>query len=492
MKPVVAIVGRPNVGKSTLFNRLTGSRKAIVEDSPGVTRDRNYADTEWFGKPFTLIDTGGFDPDATDGMLPLMREQATLAIEEADVILFVLNAREGLQQADREIARILRNTDKPVLHVANKVEGMATEAEAAELYAIGAETIHMVSSEHGTGIYDLMEHVVEPFPAAEPAPEDAWVPDDALAPLPDEDEAEGEDPDAEVDPEEAARAAAQAEAELAAAMAPPPREDNILVAVVGKPNVGKSSLINRLLGAPRLLASDVPGTTRDAIDTLLETETGRFTLIDTAGIRRKKTISLRVEKFSIIKALQTIERCHVAVLVIDATLGVTDQDAKIANLIAEKGRAAVIAVNKWDLIEKDEATAGAFVKEIWDQMPFFTWAPIVFISALQGQRVTKVLELVEQVRGSARRRIPTGPLNRFFEGVVRRQPPPIYKNHNVKLYYLRQVGVTPPTIVAACNSPEGVSPSYERYMANQLREAFGFEGTPLRLYFRGRKRSRRA
>lgn len=469
--PIVAIVGRPNVGKSTLFNRLTGTRKAIVEDTEGVTRDRNYSDAEWFGKRFTLVDTGGFDPDATEGMLPLMREQATLAIEEADVILFLLNARDGLTSADVEIARILRMTDKPVLYVANKVEGMAVEAEAAELYAVGADQIHMISAEHGTGIYDLMEVVVAPMPESPPEP--VWADDE-----PSEEPAE-EEPDAD---QEAGDAVWEA----------PPREDNILVAVVGKPNVGKSSLINRLLGAPRLLASDVPGTTRDSIDTQLDVEGRRFTLIDTAGIRKKKAISLRLEKFSIIKALQSIDRCYVAVLVIDATQGVTDQDCKIASLIAEKGRAAVIAVNKWDLVEKDDASAGAFVKDVWQKMPFFTWAPIIFISALTGQRVTKVLDLVETSRANARRRLPTGPLNRFFEAIVARQPPPVYRNHNVKLYYLRQVSVAPPAIVASCNTPEGVSPAYERYLANQLRQTFGFEGTPIRLYFRGRqKRTRR-
>lgn len=478
--PIVAIVGRPNVGKSTLFNRLTGSRKAIVEDTEGVTRDRNYAEVEWFGKRFTLIDTGGFDPDATEGMLPLMREQATLAIEEAHVILFILNARDGLTSADIEIARILRNTTKPVIHVANKVEGMAIEAQAAELYALGASDIHMVSAEHGTGIYDLMEIVVAPMPDAPPDLESDWHEDDPPLPGTEEPQA-GEDAEEGEDGEEGEGFEPKAWAQL-------PREDNILVAVVGKPNVGKSSLINRLLGAPRLLASDVPGTTRDSIDTQLDFQGRGFTLIDTAGIRKKRAISLRLEKFSIVKALQSIERCDVAVLVIDATQGVTDQDAKIANLIVEKGRAAVIAVNKWDLVSKDDASAGEFVKDLWQKMPFFTWVPVIFISALTGQRVTKMLDLVETSRASARRRLTTGPLNRFFDGIMLRQPPPLYKNHNVKLYYLRQVGVTPPTIVASCNTPEGISPAYQRYLVNQLRETFGFEGTPIRLFFRGREK----
>jgi GTP-binding protein len=473
-------VGRPNVGKSTLFNRLTGSRKALVEDTPGVTRDRNYGDADWFGKRFVVIDTGGFDPDATEGMLPLMREQATLAIEEADFIVFVMNAREGLNPADQEIASILRQTDKPVFHVANKVEGLAVETQAAELYAIGAEHIHMLSAEHGTGLYDLLEEMTELMPAQEPEPE---IVPDVVADEPSawDEEEDGDEPHPEphvASPEEVAAARVA--------------KERTLVAVVGKPNVGKSSLINRLLGAPRLLASDVPGTTRDSIDTELDFEGRKYLLIDTAGIRRKKAISLRLEKFSIVKALQSIERCHVAVLVIDGTQGVTDQDAKIASTIVEKGRAAVIVVNKWDLVEKDDATAGAFVHQLWEKMPFFQFAPVIFTSALTGQRVTRALELVDKARRSALYRIPTGPLNRFFDGVVKRHPPPLHKNHNVKLYYLRQVGIAPPTIVAACNTPQAIAPSYERYMVNQLRLAFDFEGTPIRLFFRGRSKKRGA
>ena len=476
MNPVVTIVGRPNVGKSTLFNRLIGSRKAIVEDSPGVTRDRNYGEAEWFGKRFTLIDTGGFDPDATDGMLPLMREQATLAIEEADVILFVMNAREGLQTADIEIARVLRQTDKPIFHVANKVEGLAAAAMAAELYAVGARELHQVSAEHGVGIYDLMEEVADLLPAV-PEPE-------PLRELPDDwDEAE--------EPSEGDAAQATTEdAEDAPLPSPHRPGDRIRVAVVGKPNVGKSTLINSLLGAPRLLASDVPGTTRDSIDTELDLDERHYLLIDTAGIRRKKSISLRLEKFSIIKALQSMDRCDVAVLLIDATQGVTDQDAKIANLIEEKGRAAVIVVNKWDKVEKDGATAGAFVHTLWERMPFFTWAPVVFASALTGQRVPKVLDLVDQVRSCSLRRISTGPLNRFMERIIAHTPPPLHHHHNVKLYYLTQVSVAPPTIVASCNTPEGLSPAYKRFLAHQLRESFDFTGTPLRLFFRGRKKRR--
>jgi len=438
MKPIVAIVGRPNVGKSTLFNRLIGEKRALVDDYEGVTRDRNYGDAEWYRREFTVVDTGGFDPVVQEGMLSLMREQATLAIEEADVILFVTDARDGLVPIDLEIASILRRTNKPVLVVGNKVEGNTVRHEAQELHGAGFGELYCTSAEHGDGVYDLMEAVVEAHPPARSLPLDT-------------------------------------------------DEGRTRVAVIGKPNVGKSSLINRLLGEERLLASDVAGTTRDSIDTRLTLDDGReYLLIDTAGIRRKRAVSMRLEKFSVVKAFKSIERAHVVLLMLDGTETISSQDAKLASLIESKGRAVVVVVNKWDNVDKDSDTAGAYVLELRRQLPFLEYAPVVFTSALTGQRVSKVLDWADEVKRNASQRIKTGPLNRVLEEIIQRQPPPLHKRRAVKFYYWTQVAILPPTFVISSNMPEGVHHSYKRFMVGRLREMFNYEGTPIRLIFRKR------
>jgi GTP-binding protein len=426
------------VGKSTLFNRLTGSRDAIVDDMPGVTRDRHYGQGEWEGRVLTFVDTGGFEPETSDGMLSLMRDQAQLAIDEADIIFFVLDARMGVTAADREIAEMLRRTSKPVFTLANKVEGKLAEALALEVYELGAHKVYATSGEHGVGIGDLMEDVAD------------------TVPLTSNEEVEDE-------------------------------TEALRIAVVGRPNVGKSSIINRLLGEPRLLASDVPGTTRDSIDTVLDLDDGRrFLLIDTAGIRRKRSIAMRVEMFSVVQAMRSVERANVVVLVLDATQELSDQDARLASLIEEKGRAAILAFNKWDAVEKDSATAGNRVREFREKIPSCAHWPSVFLSALSGQRVSKILDLAAEVHQRAQVRITTGQLNRFFHEVIERHPPPTQRGKMVKIYYLSQVAVDPIVIVAHSNFPDAISEGYRRYLVNQLREHVELDGVPVRIYFRGR------
>ncbi len=438
--PIVTIVGRPNVGKSTLFNRFIGERRALVHDMPGVTRDRNYGDADWYGRRFVVVDTGGFDPTSDEGMLPLMREQAQLAVDEATVILFVLDGREGLTDVDREVFEVLRRrrTDVSLFVAINKIDGKRQMPDALEFHGLGVETVWPISAEHGFGTADLIEAITLVLPET---PEE-------------------EDP-----------------------------RGRIRVAVIGRPNAGKSTLINRLLGAERLIASPVPGTTRDAIDTDLDLtgEDGvlrRYTLIDTAGIRRKRSIAHTVEKFGVVKAMQSVERCHVAILLVDATDGFTDQDARVANLAIEQGRALIVAMNKWDAVEKDHKTADQRTKKFRESMVSMDFAPILYLSALTGQRASKLLELVDQVHAAWRHRIPTGELNRFFDEVTRSRPHPMYKGLSVKLYFITQVRVGPPTFVVVTNRADGISSSYERFLVNQLRERFGFEGTTIRLAFR--------
>ncbi len=442
MKPIVAIVGRPNVGKSTLFNRLTRTRKAIVHDLPGVTRDRNYGDVDWYGKVFTLIDTGGFEPVSEEGILVQMREQARLAIEEADVILFLMDGKEGLTPSDEAVAEMLRRVKKPVYYVINKVDGERQEESVYDFYRLGVDRFFTISAEHNRGVADLMDEVVASFPEAE-------------------------------------------EEKL---------EDVVKLAIIGRPNVGKSSLVNRLLGEERLLVSDIPGTTRDSVDTLLTRNGRKYLLIDTAGIRRKSRVSDRLEKYTVVKALASIERCDVAVLVIDATEGVTEQDVKVAGYAHEKGKGCLIAVNKWDLVEKDSSTVGRYVEQIKMNMKYLDYAKIVFISALTGQRAVKILDLADEIAGQHRKRVGTGELNRVIEYAEKRLHPPSYMGRPVKLYYAAEVSVAPPTFVIFTNRPEAIHFSYERYLENRLREAFGFEGTPIRLIFKersGRKRGRK-
>jgi GTP-binding protein len=433
MKPIVAIVGRPNVGKSTLFNRIAGGKRAIVWNEPGVTRDRNYADVDWEEGAFTLIDTGGFEPISKDRIFIQMREQCQLAMDEADVILFLMDGKEGLTPSDEEITDILRRLNKPVFYIVNKVDGPKHEEKALEFFGLGVEPIYPISAEHGYGVNGLMEEVMKTFPGST---EEKWD------------------------------------------------KDITKVAVVGRPNVGKSSLINRLLGYKRVLVDEVPGTTRDAIDTLFERDGKRYVLIDTAGIRRKSRISLRLEKFSIVEALRTIDRSDVALLLLDSKEGVTDQDARIGGFIHEKGKGCVLVVNKWDLVEKDSQTIVQYERGMREGLKYLSYAPILFISALTGQRVRKVLDVVDHVSEQTKKRIPTSQLNKYFGKWVEKIPPPVYKSRSVKMNYITQVSTSPPTFVIYTNFPEGVHFSYERYLTNQMRETFSFEGVPIRFRFR--------
>ncbi|HUL31713.1 MAG TPA: ribosome biogenesis GTPase Der [Thermodesulfobacteriota bacterium] len=439
MKSIVAIVGRPNVGKSTLFNRIAGGKKAIVWDEPGVTRDRNYADVDWEARAFTLIDTGGFEPLSKDRLFIQMREQCHVAMEEADVILFTMDGKEGLAPSDKEIATVLRKLNKPVFYVVNKIDGPRHEERVVEFYALGVETIYSISAEHGYGVKGLMDEVIKVLPSL---PDKKWD------------------------------------------------RDVTKVAVVGRPNVGKSSLINRLLGYKRVLVDEAPGTTRDAIDTVLERDGRRYVLVDTAGIRRKSRISLRLEKYSIVEALRTIDRSDVALLLLDSGEGVTDQDARIGGVIQEKGKGCILVVNKWDLVEKNSQTMAQYEREVREGLKYLPYAPMLFISALTGQRVSKVLDVIDRVSDQTQTRVPTSPLNKYFGKWVEEFPPPLYKGRRVKLNYITQVSTAPPTFVIYANIKEGIHFSYERYLLNRLRETFGFEGVPVRLLFRKKGKGR--
>ena len=437
MKPIVAIVGRPNVGKSTLFNRLIGRRKAMVDDQPGVTRDRNYGNVDRFEVPFILVDTGGFEPETKDQLLRQMREQSRLAMAEADVILFVMDAREGLTPADREVAEMLRKAGKPVFHLINKVDGDRHEAAIADFYALGVDAVFTVSAEHNRGIGEMMDAVVAALPQ---------------------------------------RGAVDAD------------DDLTRIAVVGRPNVGKSSLVNRLLGFERVVANPTPGTTRDSVDTYFTCRGKRYMLIDTAGIRRKGKTVEKIEKYSVMDSLRSIERADVALIVLDAAQGVTEQDEKIAGYAYEAGRGCIFVVNKWDALEKDNSTIGTFVDSIRTEFKYLPFAPIVFVSALTGQRIGKIMTEVDNVMAQYSRRVTTSELNRVFSDAVENHHAPLHQGRRVKFYYATQVGTKPPTFVIFTNRPEGVHFSYERYIANRFREAFGFSGTPLRLMFKGRER----
>jgi len=437
MKPVIAIIGRPNVGKSTLFNRLAGGNRAIVIDEPGATRDRNYADCAWQDRPFTLIDTGGFEPAAETEILVQMREQTKLAVEEADIVIFMMDGRDGLTAADQEIARLLRLTEKTVFCAVNKIDGPRHEALVAEFYRLGIEKLYPLSAQHGPGLDELMDDIAALLPEAEPA----------------------KDAGGEI----------------------------IRIAVIGRPNVGKSSLINRILGYERTIANPVPGTTRDAIDTPVTRDGRRYLLIDTAGIRRKSRISLTMEKYTIVQAIKAIDRADVALILLDAVEGISEQDVKIAGLAMEKGTACILVVNKWDLIEKDNSTVGVHVEKIRYNSKFLEFAPIIFVSALSGQRVSKLFALVDRVYAQYSRRVETGELNRKIREIIDANPPPGRQDRPHLFNYITQIAVKPPTFLLFVRDPAKIHFSYQRYLVNRIRETFGFEAVPIRLLLRGKK-----
>ncbi len=435
-KPVVAIVGRPNVGKSTLFNDIAGTRIAIVEDTPGVTRDRIYADCSWLNYAFTLIDTGGIEPDSDDIMLSNMREQAQIAIDTADVIIFMTDVREGLLDSDSKVADMLRRSKKPVILTVNKVDDFDKFGnDVYEFYNLGIGDPIPISAASRLGIGDLLDVVVSYFK--------------------DSDEADEED-------------------------------DRPKIAIIGKPNVGKSSIINRLLGENRLIVTDIAGTTRDAVDTAIVHDGTEYVFIDTAGLRRKSKVSGDIERYSIIRTVSAVERADIAVVVIDATEGVTEQDAKIAGIAHERGKGVLIAVNKWDAIEKDDKTIYRYRERIEEVLSFMPYAEYIFISARTGQRLDKIFEMIDIIRQNQNLRIATGVLNEVISDAMAVQQPPSDKGRRLKIFYATQVSVEPPTFVIFINDKKLMHFSYERYLENKLREAFGFSGTPIRFIIRER------
>ncbi len=435
-KPVVAIVGRPNVGKSTLFNKLIGQRLSIVDDTPGVTRDRIYGECEWDGRKFTIVDTGGIEPNAADVILSQMRVQAQLAIDAADVIVLVTDIRSGVVATDSDVATMLMKSGRPVILCVNKCDTVGgPPAEFYEFYNLGLGDPVAVSSVHGHGTGDLLDLIVKQFPPEE------------------EEEADGE---------------------------------LIKVAIIGKPNVGKSSLVNKISGEERCIVSDIAGTTRDAIDTTIENQYGRFTLIDTAGLRRRNKVEDTIERYSVIRAQMAIERADVCAIMIDATVGFTDQDSKVAGLAHEAGKGCVIVVNKWDAVEKDDRTMIDYRAQLEKDFSFMSYAPMIFISAKTGQRLDRLFELIKHVANSNAIRIATGMLNDVLAQAVARVQPPTDKGRRLKIYYMTQASTKPPTFVCFVNSEQLFHFSYQRYLENRIRETFGLEGTPIRFVVRER------
>ncbi len=434
-KPIIAIVGRPNVGKSTLFNKLIGERRSIVEDTPGVTRDRIYGETEWRGRKLVIIDTGGIEPKSDDIILSQMKTQAELAIETADVIIFMCDVRTGLVADDREIAVMLKKSGKPIIPCINKCDSVgALPFEFYEFYELGFDADPVaVSSVHGSGSGDLLDACLEKLP-----------------------ENDGEEED----------------------------DDSIKVAVIGKPNAGKSSIINRILGTERLIVSNIPGTTRDAVDTHIENEYGKFTFIDTAGIRRQSKIDDKIEKYSVLRAHMAVERADVCLIMIDAEKGISEQDEKIAGIAHEAGKASIVVMNKWDAVEKENSTVKTVTDRVYNALAYMTYAPIMFVSAKTGQRVVKLFEQIKYVYGQNVMRVPTGMLNDVLGDAMIRTQPPSDKGRRLKIYYMTQVSTAPPTFVIFCNSVELFHFSYQRYIENCLRDTFGFKGTPIRLIIR--------
>jgi GTP-binding protein len=469
--PVIAIVGRPNVGKSTLFNRFVRRRSAIVHDTPGVTRDRHTATCKLLDQwPAVMVDTGGFAPGETEGMLPLMREQALLAMQEADVILFVTNARDGVTPADEEIAHVLRRSKKPVLLLANKCDAPSIDMEAMSLYSLGFDHVYTVAAEHGRGLAELNEDLLALL-----AERDLLVTEDDSAPVADEFSL-----DASLEGEPGVVGGAEADAA--------PQRGGVVsrlrVCVVGRPNVGKSTLINKLLGKERVIAADQPGTTRDAIDIDFEHEGQPMTLVDTAGLRRKRSISEAIEQYSVSQAVRAIERCHIAILVLDASQQLADQDARIAALVLDRNRACVVCVNKWDAIEKETRTMAAYEHALGQQLPFLDHAPKVFLSAKTGQRVDKLMGAVREAFDAFNCRVPTAAFNKWLIALQQHHQPPTHRGRALKMYYGHQIGVRPPQFLIQVNRLDAMSPAYERFFMAQMRENWGLGGTPLKLQFR--------
>ncbi|MCH5286202.1 MAG: ribosome biogenesis GTPase Der [Christensenellaceae bacterium] len=442
-RPLVAIVGRPNVGKSTFFNKVVGRRISIVEDTPGVTRDRIYADVEWLNRKFTLIDTGGIDPHSDDVLLSQMRRQAEIAMDTADVICFFVDGRDGLTDDDREVSTLLRKTKKPLLLVVNKVDHIGMQDTIYEFYELGIGDPIAISAANMMGLGDLLEEVCKRLPP------------------PDEDEMDE-------------------------------AQHVLQLAVVGRPNVGKSSLVNRLLGQERTMVSDIAGTTRDAIDTRLTSEDGtEYNVIDTAGIRRKRAVEeASLERYSVLRSIAAIRRCDVALLLIDAQDGVTEQDTKIAGLIQDEGKAAIVVVNKWDAIEKETGTLERYRKEVLEALKFMDWAPVLFLSAKTGQRVHTVLDMVDQVWAQASKRIPTGVLNDVLTDATASLQPPATNGRRLKIYYATQQTVCPPTFILFVNEEELMHFAYQRYLENYFRKTFDFTGTPIRFILREKQKEK--
>jgi GTP-binding protein len=454
--PIVAVLGRPNVGKSTLFNRIVGRQVSIVEDRPGVTRDRLYAEADIGDKRCTLVDMGGFEFDPDGAIETGINRQCRVALEQAALVLFVVDGRVPPTSGDKATADLLRRTGRPSILVVNKVDGARQEVEATDAFSLGIEPVVMVSALHGRGVADLEDLIYARLPESARAFEDDGA-DDA------DGDGEGDAGDAPVGP--------------------------VKVAIIGRPNAGKSSLINTILGEARLLTLDEPGTTRDAIDSVLERGDKSYVLVDTAGIRRKSRVPLAgPEKLAVTSAVRAIERCHVVVLLLDAGEGVAEQDAKVLGLAVDRGRAAVVALNKWDLVKGDAARQRKLVESARDVLTFAPWVKTTQICALTGAGVDKLFDLVDATYAEFTKRVPTGELNRLFEDIVEHHPPPLRKGRPVRLYYATQASVRPPTFVVQCSYPEVLHFSYQRYVQNRIRETFGFEGTPIRIHFRQRQR----
>jgi GTP-binding protein len=433
MKPIVALVGRPNVGKSTLFNRLTRSRDALVDDFPGVTRDRNYGDAEWQGIAYTVVDTGGFSGQVDDPFADAIRQQVYQAIEDADAVIMMMDGKHGLSPFDRDIVDRLRHTDKAVFYTVNKIDGPDQENALVDFYRLGLEKLYPLSAEHRYGLGDLLDALAATFAPAEESP-----------------------------------------------------RDEIKLAVVGRPNVGKSSFVNRLTGQQRHLVSDIPGTTRDAVDSVITYHARQYRLIDTAGIRRKGKVSQKIEKFSVLKALRSLDRCDVALVLIDASEGITDQDISVAGYAHDRGCGCIFLLNKWDLVAKDHRTVRTYTERLHREAKFLTFAPVLTISALTGQRVQRVFQLINEVYDQYSARISTGRMNRILEQAMHENEPSLHRGRRIKFYYATQASSQPPTFVLFVNYPEAVHFSYRRYLVNQIRQATGLAKTPLRLLLRQR------